>query len=118
MWRRHVMTLHAALRRWRRGACAVRGWCWASMGRTCARVPKALGNTNLGSVTRQHRRASWHGQWREAKGFRFYLIDDERIVHLLSWHPVQNEEQLGAALQQVKEAGLIPRSSGTALGGL
>jgi hypothetical protein len=54
------------------------------------------------------RRASWHGQWRAAKGFRFYLIDDERIVHLLSWHQVQNEEQLGDALKQVQEAGLIP----------
>jgi hypothetical protein len=54
------------------------------------------------------RRASWHGQWRDAKGFRFYLIDDERIVHVLSWHQVQNEEQLGDALTQVKEAGVIP----------
>ena len=54
------------------------------------------------------RRASWHGQWRDAKGFRFYLINDERIVHVLSWHQVQNEEQLGEALTQVKEAGVIP----------
>ena len=54
------------------------------------------------------RRASWHGQWRDAKGFRLYLIDDERIVHVLSWHQVQNEEQLGDALTQVKEAGVIP----------
>lgn len=54
------------------------------------------------------RRASWHGQWRDAKGFRFYLIDDDRIVHVMSWHQVQNEEQLGDALKQVKEAGLIP----------
>ena len=54
------------------------------------------------------RRASWHGQGRDAKGFRFDLIDDERIVHVLSWHQVQNEEQLGEALTQVKEAGVIP----------
>jgi len=54
------------------------------------------------------RRASWHGQWRDAKGFRFYLIDDERIVHLLSWHQVQDEAQLGEALKQIKEAALIP----------
>src|SRR5438477_7814096 len=32
------------------------------------------------------------GQWRDAKGFRFYLLDGERIVHVLSWHQVQNEE--------------------------
>jgi hypothetical protein len=54
------------------------------------------------------RRASWHGQWRDAKGFRFSLIDDERVVHVLSGPQVQNEQQLGAALTQVKEAGVIP----------
>jgi hypothetical protein len=52
--------------------------------------------------------ALWQGQWRDAKGFRFYLLDGERIVHVLSWHQVQNEEQLGEALKQIKEAGLIP----------
>src|SRR4029453_2954010 len=54
------------------------------------------------------RRARWRGQWRDAKGFRFSLLDGERIVHVLSWHQVQNEAQLGAALKQVKEAGVIP----------
>jgi hypothetical protein len=54
------------------------------------------------------RRALWRGQWRDAKGFRFYLLEGDRIVHLLSWHQVQNEEQLGEALKQVKEAGVIP----------
>jgi hypothetical protein len=54
------------------------------------------------------RRARWRGQWRDAKGFRFYLLDGERIVHVLSWHQVQSEEPLGEALQQIKEAGLIP----------
>ncbi len=54
------------------------------------------------------KRARWRGQWRDAKGLRFYLLDGERIVHVLSWHQVQNEEQLGEALKQIKEAGLIP----------
>ena len=54
------------------------------------------------------KRALWRGQWRDAKGFRFYLMDGDRIVHVLSWHQVQNEEQLGEALQQIKEAGVIP----------
>ena len=53
-------------------------------------------------------RARWRGQWRDAKGFRFYLLDGERLVHVLSWHQVHNEEQLGAALKQIKEAGVIP----------
>jgi hypothetical protein len=54
------------------------------------------------------RRARWRGQWRDAKGFRFYLLEGERIVHVLSWHQVQNEEQLGEALKLVKEASVIP----------
>jgi hypothetical protein len=53
-------------------------------------------------------RTRWRGQWRDAKGFRFSLLDGERIVHVLSWHQVHNEEQLGEALTHVKEAGVIP----------
>jgi hypothetical protein len=56
------------------------------------------------------KRARWRGQWRDAKGFRFSLLDGERIVHVLSWHQIQNEEQLGEALKQVKEAGVIPEA--------
>jgi hypothetical protein len=44
---------------------------------------------------------------REAKGFRFYLLDGERIVQVLSWHQVQTEDDVAEALQQVKEAGLV-----------
>src|SRR5919106_1403799 len=54
------------------------------------------------------KRPRWKGQWRETKGFRFYLLDGDRIVQLLSWHQVQSEAQVGQALKQVKEAGLIP----------
>ncbi|MDH3603707.1 MAG: hypothetical protein OEU26_29200 [Candidatus Tectomicrobia bacterium] len=54
------------------------------------------------------KRPRWKGQWREVKGFRFYLIDGDRIVHLLSWHQVQSEAEAGQTLKQVKEAGLIP----------
>jgi len=59
---------------------------------------------------KRHRakRARWRGQWRDAKGLRFYLLDGDRIVQVLSWHQVQDEQALGAALRQVKEAGLIP----------
>ena len=59
---------------------------------------------------KKHRakRARWQGQWREAKGFRFYLVDDDRIVHLLSWHQIQDHDELLTALRQVKDAGLIP----------
>lgn len=54
------------------------------------------------------RRARWQGEWREAKGFRFYLVDKERIVHLVSWHQIQSDAELAEALRQVKEAGLVP----------
>jgi uncharacterized protein UPF0236 len=53
-------------------------------------------------------RPRWQGEWHDAKGFRLYLMDGERIVHLLSWHQGQNERELGEALKQVKEAGVIP----------
>jgi len=54
----------------------------------------------------------WRGQGRDAKGFRCSLLDGERIVHLLSWHQVQTEEQLGEALVQVNKAGLMPEDHG------
>jgi hypothetical protein len=35
-------------------------------------------------------------------------VDKERIVHVLSWHQIQKDDQVGEALAQVKQAGLIP----------
>jgi len=61
-----------------------------------------------GQARQRARRALWQGQWRDAKGCRFYLLDGDRIVHLLSWHQVQNEAQLGETLKQIKDAGVIP----------
>ena len=55
-------------------------------------------------------RARWRGQWHDAKGLRWYLLDGDRIGHLLRWHHVQTEEQLGEALAQVKKAGVIPEA--------
>jgi hypothetical protein len=54
------------------------------------------------------KRAHWTGEWREAKGFRFYLIADDRIVQVLSWHQVQTDDEVAEALRQVQAAGLIP----------
>jgi hypothetical protein len=48
------------------------------------------------------------GEWKEAKGFRLYLIDTERIVHLISWHQVQDDKEVAEALLTIKDAGLIP----------
>ena len=38
------------------------------------------------------------GRWQEAKGFRIYLLGKDRIVHIASWHQIQNEEQFGEDL--------------------
>jgi hypothetical protein len=70
--------------------------------------PDSARTPGEGRRGKRARRARWRGPWRDAKGFRFDLLDGERIVHVLSWHQVQNEEQLGEALQQSKKAGVIP----------
>jgi hypothetical protein len=70
--------------------------------------PETAKGCRPGRKRKRAKRARWKGQWREAKGFRFYLADGERIVHLLSWHQVQSDKELAEALRQVKEAGLIP----------
>jgi hypothetical protein len=70
--------------------------------------PESARGRRPGQGRHRAKRALWRGQWRDAKGFRFYLMNGDRIVHVLSWHQVHNEEQLGEALQQVKEAGVIP----------
>jgi hypothetical protein len=54
------------------------------------------------------KRARWRGQWRDAKGLRLYVLAGDRIIQLLSWHHVQTEEQLGEALAQVTQAGVLP----------
>ena len=47
------------------------------------------------------------GRWQEAKGFRIYLLGEDRIVHVASWHQIQNEEQFGEDLSLV--ASRIPQ---------
>ena len=70
--------------------------------------PETAKARRAGRKKQRAKRARWQGEWREAKGFRFYLVDEDRIVHLLSWHQIQDDEELFAALRQIKEAGLIP----------
>jgi Uncharacterised protein family (UPF0236) len=73
-----------------------------------AHVPTRPARARGPGKGRKRQRARWQGEWKEAKGFRFYLVDKERIVHVLSWHQIQKDDQVGEALGQVKEAGLIP----------
>jgi hypothetical protein len=73
--------------------------------------PESARGRRPGQARHRARRARWRHEWREAKGFRFYLLDGDRIVHVLSWHQVQTEAELGEALKQITEAGLIPEET-------
>jgi Uncharacterised protein family (UPF0236) len=73
--------------------------------------PEQARERRPGQARYRARRARWRHDWYEAKGFRFYLLDGDRLVHLLSWHQVQSEDELGKALKQVKDAGLIPEET-------
>lgn len=48
------------------------------------------------------------GEWKEVKGFRIYLIDEDRIEHVISWHQMADNHEIANALRTIKEAGLIP----------
>jgi hypothetical protein len=37
-----------------------------------------------------------------------YLLDDDRIIHLLSWHQIKSDKELASDMLQIKQAGLIP----------
>ena len=47
------------------------------------------------------------GRWQEAKGFRVYLLSKDRIIHIASWHQIQNEEHFGKDMALV--ASRIPQ---------
>jgi hypothetical protein len=73
--------------------------------------PESARGRRPGQGRSRARRASWRHAWYEAKGLRFYLLDGDRMVHVLSWHQVQSEADLGKALKQIKDAGLIPEEA-------
>ena len=79
-------------------------------GADVATRPEIAKGSRPGRKKHRAKRGKWKGEWREAKGFRIYLVDGDRIVHLLSWHQVQNQEELALSLKQVKEAGLMDES--------
>jgi len=61
--------------------------------------PDSARGRRPGQGRHRAKRPRGQGEWRDAKGFRFYLMEGERSVHLLSWHQVQNEHELGEALK-------------------
>lgn len=46
------------------------------------------------------------GEWKEAKGFRVYLVGQDRIEQILSWHQIATDEEFGEAIRCA--ATLIP----------
>ena len=73
--------------------------------------PESARGRRPGQARFRARRAQWRHAWYEAKGFRLYLLDGDRIVHVLSWHQVQSEDDVGKALKKIKDAGLIPEDT-------
>ena len=73
--------------------------------------PDSARGRRPGQARHRARRARWRHEWRAAKGFGFYLLDGERIVHVRSGHQVCTEQEGGEALQQVKDAPVIPEET-------
>jgi Uncharacterised protein family (UPF0236) len=97
---------HVAAGRWRRPVLVL-----GIDGAYVPSRPERARGRRPGQARHRARRAQWRHEWREAKGFRFYLLDGERIVHVLSWHQVCHEEDVGEALQQLQDAGVIPEET-------
>ena len=64
--------------------------------------PETAKGTRPGRKKSRARRPRWKAEYQEAKGFRLYLVDDDRIVQLISWHQVGDEEAFGAAFQSTR----------------
>jgi hypothetical protein len=99
--------LQSRLPGWQRGGAGARFWCWPLRAPRSRRARIRRRGAGRGAKRQRAQRPRWQGQWREAKGFRCYLVDDDRLVHLRSWPQIQSQEELVAALQQVQGAGLI-----------
>lgn len=70
--------------------------------------PESARGKGKGRKKARAKRARWQGEWKEAKGFRFYLVLKDSIEHLISWHQIGDYEQVYNALKEIKQAGLIP----------
>lgn len=80
----------------------------ASTGKWRAILAVASDGAHLPTRSKARRNAKrGRGQYKEAKGFRIYLVSKNRIVHVATWHQIQDEEQFGVDLAMV--AGRIPQ---------
>lgn len=46
--------------------------------------------------------------WKEARGLRGYLLDDNKIVHVLSWHQIASKQDFLAHLAEIRDKNIIP----------
>ena len=46
--------------------------------------------------------------WKEVKGVRGYLIDQDQIVHVLSWHQIASKQELREYLIEIRDKNIIP----------
>jgi hypothetical protein len=81
---------------------------WAIEGALVPTRPAQAKGEVAGRRRTRARRGGWQGAWQEAKGVRGSLVDQERMVHVVSWSQVARDADVGAALTRVQDAGLIP----------
>jgi hypothetical protein len=67
-------------------------WVWAIDGALVPTRPEQAKGPVAGRRHMRAQRASGQGEWKEAKGLRFYLVERERLVHRLSWYQVHKDE--------------------------
>jgi hypothetical protein len=48
--------------------------------------------------------------WKENKGIRVDLVDDDHIVHIMSWHQICDKEKFIEYLQNIKNLNLFPKA--------
>lgn len=46
--------------------------------------------------------------WKEARGIRGYLLDRDRIVHVLSWHQIASKQEFLQYLIEIRDKNLLP----------
>ena len=46
--------------------------------------------------------------WKEVKGIRGYLIDNDRIIHVLSWHQIASKQEFLDHLTTIRDKNILP----------
>lgn len=46
--------------------------------------------------------------WKEVRGIRGYLLDDDHIAHVLSWHQISSKQEFLAYLHEIRSKNILP----------